>query len=376
MYQTNSPMPVTAQAFVPELAVVIPTFNESENIAPLAAKLREALCDIEWEVVFVDDDSTDGTVQELEKTWRQDPRFRCIRRLRRRGLASAVIEGIQSTFTPLVAVMDADLQHDEKLLAPMFELLRQNQADLVVGSRYVADAGTGAWDERRQKISRFATRLSRIILKGRRLNDPMSGFFMISRGAFDGAVRNLSAQGYKILLDIVVSSPESLRIEELPYVFGVRRNGTSKLDEVAVLEYLMLLIDKLFGRWVPARFLMFALIGGLGLVTHMTLLATALALGASFVMAQSVATLTAIAGNFFLNNLLTYRDRRIKGFASILRGLLSFYAVCLVGAIANVGIANFMFVQSYSWWISGLCGVLVGAVWNYAASSVVTWGHQ
>jgi len=376
MYRTNSLMPVTIQASVPELAVVIPTFNESGNIEPLAAKLREALCDIMWEVVFVDDDSTDGTVQELEKTWRQDPRFRCIRRVRRRGLASAVIEGIQSTFTPLVAVMDADLQHDEKLLVPMFELLRQNQADLVVGSRYVADAGTGAWDERRLKISRFATRLSRIILKGRRLNDPMSGFFMISRGAFDGAVRNLSAQGYKILLDIVASSPESLRIEELPYVFGVRRNGTSKLDEVAVLEYLMLLIDKLFGRWVPARFLMFALIGGFGLVSHLTVLATALAIGASFVMAQSVATLTAIAGNFFLNNLLTYRDRRIKGFGPILRGLLSFYAVCLVGAVANVGVANFMFVQSYTWWISGLCGVLVGAVWNYAASSVVTWQHQ
>jgi dolichol-phosphate mannosyltransferase len=373
MDQTISPMPVTIEASGPELAVVIPTFNECENIEPLATKLRETLAGINWEVVFVDDDSTDGTVRELEKTWRRDPRFRCIRRVGRRGLASAVIEGMQSTFAPLVAVMDADLQHDETLLVPMFELLRHNQADLVVGSRYVAEAGTGAWDQRRLKISRLATRLSRTVLKGRRLIDPMSGFFMISRNAFDGAVRNLSAQGYKILLDIVASSPESLRIEELPYVFGVRRKGVSKLDEVAVLEYFMLLIDKLFGRWVPARFLMFAFIGSLGLVTHMTVLATALAIGVSFVVAQSVATLIAIAGNFILNNILTYRDRRIKGFGPILRGLLSFYAVCLVGAVANVGIANFMFVQSYAWWISGLCGVLVGAVWNYAASSVVTW---
>jgi dolichol-phosphate mannosyltransferase len=375
MDQTVSKMQVTTQASVPELAVVIPTFNERENIEPLAAKLRAALSDIKWEVVFVDDDSTDGTVQELEKTWRQDPRFRCIRRVGRRGLSSAVIEGIQSTFTPLVAVMDADLQHDEMLLVPMFELLRQNQADLVVGSRYAADAGTGAWDERRLKISRFATRLSQIVLKGRRLTDPMSGFFMISRGAFDGTVRNLSAQGYKILVDIVASAPAGLRIKELPYVFGPRRSGTSKLDPAIVLEYLMLLIDKLVGRWIPSRFVMFALIGGIGVVGHMTVLAAMLATGQSFVVAQSVATMAAIAGNFFLNNILTYRDRRIKGFGPLLLGLLSFYAVCLVGAVANVGIANFMFVQSYSWWISGFCGILVGAVWNYAASSVFTWRH-
>jgi dolichol-phosphate mannosyltransferase len=246
---------------------------------------------------------------------------------------------------------------------------------LVVGSRYAADAGTGAWDERRLKISRVATRLSQIVLKGRRLTDPMSGFFMISRGAFDGTVRNLSAQGYKILVDIVASAPAGLRIKELPYVFGQRRSGTSKLDPAIVLEYLMLLIDKLVGRWIPSRFVMFALIGGIGVVGHMTVLAAMLATGQSFIAAQSVATMAAIAGNFFLNNILTYRDRRIKGFGPLLLGLLSFYAVCLVGAVANVGIANFMFVQSYSWWISGFCGILVGAVWNYAASSVFTWRH-
>jgi dolichol-phosphate mannosyltransferase len=373
MEQIISEKSVTAQAYVPELAVVIPTFNERENIEPLGSKLRAALSYIQWEVVFVDDDSTDGTVQELEKTCRQDSRFRCIRRVGRRGLSSAVVEGIQSTFAPLVAVMDADLQHDETLLVPMFDLLRQNQADLVVGSRYVADAGTSAWDERRVIISRVATRLSQIVLKGRRLNDPMSGFFMIRRGAFEGIVRGLSQQGYKILVDIVASSPQSLRIKELPYVFGQRRSGTSKLDPVIALEYLMLLLDKLVGRWFPSRFVMFAIIGCIGVVSHMTVLAAMLATGASFLVGQSVATTAAIAGNFFLNNLLTYRDRRIKGFGPLLLGLVSFYAVCLVGAIANVGIANFMFVKSYSWWISGVCGILVGAVWNYAASSVFTW---
>ena len=187
--------------------------------------------------------------------------------------------------------MDADLQHDETLLAAILELLRQNQSDLAVGSPYVANAGTGAWDERRVKISRFATRLSQIVLKGRRLTYPMSGFFMISREAFDGAMRGLSAQGYKILLDIVASSPENLRIKELPYVFGVRRSGTGKLDPAVVLEYLILLIDKLFGRWIPTRFVMFGIIGCIGLAGHMIALAAMLAVGTSFAVVQSVATL-------------------------------------------------------------------------------------
>jgi len=361
------------EATVPELVVVVPTFNERDNIAPLMTKLGDALAGIHWEVVFVDDDSTDGTVGALEQACHSDRRVRAVRRLGRRGLASAVVEGIQSNFAPFIAVMDADLQHDERLLTPMLQALREDEADIVVGSRYAAHGGLGAWDTRRRRISRVATQLSRLVLKGRELSDPMSGFFMLKREVFDAAVRRLSQDGYKILLDIVASSSASLRIKEVPFVFGMRQHGKSKLDSLVVLDYLTLLLEKLVGRWVPVRFLMFTAVGSIGVVLHMAVLAAALHLGISFFIAQIAATATAIAGNFFLNNVLTYRDKRLTGLAPLLLGLVSFYAVCSVGAVANVGIANFLFVQHYAWWISGICGILVGAVWNYAASSLFTW---
>ncbi|MFZ1105410.1 MAG: glycosyltransferase family 2 protein [Hyphomicrobiaceae bacterium] len=356
-----------------ELVVVIPTFNERDNVAPLLDKLARALDGVRWEVVFVDDDSTDGTVAELERVCTGDRRVRGVRRLGRRGLASAVVEGMLSSFAPFIAVMDADQQHDERLLVPMLEALRRDEADIVVGSRYLAEGGFGNWDQGRRTISRIATELSRVVLRGRKLTDPMSGFFMLKRSAFDASVRRLSQEGYKILLDIVASSPASARIKELPYVFGLRQHGESKLDSLVVLDYVTLLIDKLVGRWVPVRFLMFTAVGSLGILLHMAVLTAALRLGVSFLPAQTLATAVAIAGNFFLNNALTYRDKRLKGFRRVLLGLLSFYAVCAVGAVANVGIANFLFVQNYAWWISGICGILVGAVWNYAASALFTW---
>jgi len=368
-----SARPAQSELAAPELVVVIPTFNERENISPLLDKLARVLEGVQWEVVFVDDDSTDGTVAELERACMADRRVRSVRRLGRRGLASAVVEGIQSSFAPFIAVMDADQQHDERLLAPMLASLKRDEADIVVGSRYLAEGGLGDWSRGRRTISKAATQLSRLVLRGRELTDPMSGFFMLKRSAFDASVRQLSQEGYKILLDIVASSPASSRIKELPYVFGLRQHGESKLDSLVVLDYVALLLDKLIGRWVPVRFLMFAAVGSIGAVLHMALLTMGHRfLGIAFLNAQIAATVIAIAFNFFVNNALTYRDKRIKGLVPVTLGLAKFYAVCSVGAVANVGIADFL-VQDYDWWVSGICGILVGAVWNYAMSSLFTW---
>jgi dolichol-phosphate mannosyltransferase len=370
---TDARLSERTEPTTPELVVVIPTFNERDNIVPLLEKLARTLQGIRWEVVFVDDDSTDGTVEVLQLACSMDWRVRSVRRLGRRGLASAVVEGIQSNFAPFIAVMDADLQHDERMLGPMLEILRKNQADVVVGSRYLAEGGLGDWAQGRRTISRVATQLSRLALRGHDLTDPMSGFFMLKRDMFDAAVRQLSQEGYKILLDILASSPASVRIKEVPYVFGLRQHGESKLDSLVVLDYVTLLLDKLVGRWVPVRFLMFTAVGSIGVLLHMAVLAVCLALSVTFIRAQATATVVAIAGNFFLNNVLTYRDKRLKGLRQVLLGLVSFYAVCSVGAVASVGIADFLFVQDYSWWVSGICGVLVGAVWNYATSALFTW---
>jgi len=366
----TEPRPVAAKA--PELTLVIPTLNERENIAPLLERIELVLAGIRWEVIFVDDDSRDGTAEQVREISRIDPRVRCLQRIGRRGLSTACIEGVLASASPYVAVMDGDLQHDEAILPAMLSCLRNEPYDLVVGSRYVEGGGVGQLGSTRANISSFATRLSRMICKAE-IADPMSGFFMLKREVFEKAVRNLSGQGFKILLDLMASSPMPPRFKELPYEFRQRRHGVSKLDTMVAWEFGMLLADKLVGHIVPVRFALFALIGGLGLIVHLATLWTALnPLGFSFIVSQAIATMVAMTSNFFLNNLFTYRDQRLKG-ARLIRGLISFYIICSVGAVANVGLAAFFYNWRQIWWLAGVAGVVVGSVWNYAVSSVFTW---
>jgi len=204
----------------------------------------------------------------------------------------------------------------------------------------------------------------------------MSGFFMLRRTVFEGVMRGLSTQGFKILLDILATAETPLRIKEIAYHFRQRVAGESKLDTLVAWEFAMLLADKLVGHLVPVRFLLFALIGGLGVFVHLGVLATGLKLfGLTFVVAQTTATIVAMTVNFLLNNLFTYADRRLKGWR-ILRGLVSFYVICSFGAAANVGVASYLFAQQQVWWVAGIAGIVVGSVWNYAVSSIFTWQNR
>ena len=371
--------PQTLPLRAPELTVVIPTLNERENIAPLLERLDLTLAGTRWEVVFVDDDSTDGTPELVREIGRADARVRCLHRIGRRGLSTACIEGILASASPFVAVMDADLQHDEALLPGMLNTLRHEPCDIVVGSRYVTGGGVGEWNKTRASMSGFATQLSRLICKTE-IADPMSGFFMLRRDVFETAVRDLSGQGFKLLLDLLASLPTPPRLKELPYQFRNRRYGESKLDTMVTWEFGMLLADKLVGHIVPVRFALFALIGALGVVVDLIVLWAALAVGTGFIAAQAVATVVAMTSNFFLNNIFTYRDQRLKGWR-LWRGLFSFYVICALGAVANVGFAAFVFAGDARWlagfsgipWLASLAGVVVGSVWNYAVSSVFTW---
>jgi dolichol-phosphate mannosyltransferase len=360
-----------------ELAVVIPTFNERANVPVLVAKLDQALQGRSWEAIFVDDDSPDGTADAARALGRIDQRVRVIQRIGRRGLSSACIEGMCATSAPAVAVIDGDLQHDETLLPAMLDTLQADPGlDVVVGSRFVDGGGTGEWDRDRVAKSAFATRLSRRVLKAD-LTDPMSGFFMIRTAIVRGLVPQLSAIGFKILLDIFTGSPRPLAFRELPYVFRTRTEGESKLDHVVALEYLIALYDRMFGRYVPVRFAMFSAIGGVGAVIHMLVL-TALYKGLhfNFVASTIIATLVAMTFNFFLNNALTYREQRLKGWRKLVDGWVSFCVVCSVGAAANVGVAAFLHnVQHGYWALSALAGIMVGAVWNFALSSRFVWGR-
>lgn len=358
-----------------QLAIVVPTFNERQNVGLLVDLIDKALPDIAWEILFVDDDSPDGTAEAVRALALADPRIRIVHRYGRRGLSSACVEGILATAAPYVAIMDADLQHDEAILKPMFERISQGDVDLVVGSRYATGGGMGEWSEGRQLMSRIATRLALHLTKTP-VSDPMSGFMMMRRDAFMRALPNLSTVGFKILLDITASAPTPLRIAEIPYVFRARRFGESKLDSLVLWEYAQLLLDKMVGHVVPVRFFSFALVGGLGVVVHFSVLTTLFKLaGQSFSAAQTAATVVAISSNFFLNNMFTYRDQRLRGWG-LLRGWISFNLVCAFGAAANVGVADWLFTHRSYWALSALAGIAVSVVWNYVMSAFFTWKRK
>ncbi len=360
----------------PLVAVVVPTFNEVSNIARVVAGVEKALSGTRWELLFVDDDSRDGTADAVRALSAQDARIRVLQRVGRRGLSSACIEGMMATSATYIAVMDGDLQHDESLLPAMLQTLEHGDCDLVIGSRYVDGGSTAGWDGRRQRISDLATSLGRLLLK-RDLRDPMSGFFMLKAEVFRQCVGRLSGTGYKILLDVLLSSEQSLRFKELPYRFRSRRHGASKLDSGVAWEYLLMLLHKAGGNRVPIRFLAFALVGLVGVGVHMGVLAGVLLLTGQkfFLVGQTVAALVAMSGNFHLNNILTYRDRRLHGWR-LLRGWATFCLACSIGGAGNVLAADFLFSTGrVGWATAALAGILVGAMWNYASTSWLTWGR-
>lgn len=353
------------------LAIIVPTFNERDNVELVVDQLDRALAGIAWEVVFVDDHSPDGTADAVRELGRCDPRVRCILRLGRRGLAGACVEGMLATSAPSIAVMDADLQHDARLLPRMLAALGSGSTDLAIGSRYVQGGSVGAFGPSRRLASNLSTAVARQ-MTAVDVTDPMSGFFMIRRDAFQRVAPQLAAEGFKILFDILASARGALRVAEFPYNFGSRQAGNSKLDLQNTFDFLGLLIAKASRGYVPLRFISFMFVGMMGVVVHIAALRAGLLSGVPFAHAQAAATLVAMTSNFFLNNAITYRDLRLRGGAA-LKGLLVFYVICGTGALSNVGVATWLYANEPVWWIAGLAGSVIGAVWNYMMSSQVLW---
>jgi len=363
----------TAQGARPTLSVVAPTYREAANVTALFGRLAAALAGLPWELIFVDDDSPDGTADVAYALAARDPRVRCIRRVNRRGLAGAVVEGWLSSSADFVAVIDADLQHDETILPKMYAALASGGADLAIGARVADKKASKGFSPARQKLSKLGAWFFRR-LAGASVSDPMSGFFMIRRDIVEGLAPYLSPDGFKILVDVVLSSRGGLKIVEVPYVFRPRQAGESKLSALVGLDFLGLVAHHASGGLLPIRFVLFASIGAIGLVVHLlvlTLLIDWLGVG-SFLAAQVAATLTAMASNFMLNNEITYRAYRYRG-AGLIVGFAQFALLCSVGALANIDIASALFARQRVWWAAGLAGALIGVVWNYAASSTIVW---
>ena len=360
----------------PQLSVVVPTFKERGNVAELVRRLDLALSGIAWEVIFVDDNSPDGTAAAAKEIGSRDTRVRCLRRVGRRGLAGACIEGMSASAAPYVAVIDGDLQHDEKVLPAMLARLTSGQADLVAASRYVEGGSAASFSGSRGAISRLATKLTHRMV-GTKLSDPMSGFFMMRRDRFDEVAPCLSPVGFKILLDIAATGSGKLRIAEQPYSFGERFAGESKFNAQIGVEFLGLLLAKMTGDVVDPRFIFFALVGAIGLFVHLVALRLSLWLLPAdlpdmFRWAQFIATFIAMTSNFLLNNELTYRDRRLKGW-SMARGFVLFCLIGSVGVLANIDLASWLYIERSRWLLAGAAGAIMSALWNYAMSTLFVW---
>jgi len=355
-----------------DLAVIVPTLNEEANVQPLIAMLERALVTIRWEVIFVDDDSSDGTADTVWSEAAARPNVRCLRRVGRRGLAGACIEGMLASGAPFLAVMDGDLQHDETLLPRMLELLQTDDLDIVIASRFASGSRMVDFSSRRERMSRAGNWISRQVCRTA-LSDPLSGFFMLRRRVFNEVVYSLSGLGFKILVDIFASARRPLRFAEVLLVFRVRQHGDSKLDSGVIAEFGLLLCDKTLGRWVPTRFLAFLLVGVVGIFIHMAVLGVgSWAARLPFLTSQILATVAAIFGNYCLNNVFTYRDRRRKGTAFWL-GLVAFYAACAFGALINYQLAKVLFGTGIPWPLAGAAGAFVGGIWNYNMTSFFIW---
>lgn len=370
------PSPGLPSQKAPVLSVIIPTYNEHGNVAALVASLEAALPSGEWEVIFVDDNSPDGTSRVARSIAENNTRVRCIRRIGRRGLSSAVIEGMLSSSSQYVAVMDGDMQHDESLLSRMLDTVSSGQADLAIASRYIGggDAG-GLANGQRHKISQLGTWAAQRFL-GVDVRDPMSGFFLMSRTVFESIADSLSGEGFKILLDVLVSMPKPVRVVEVPMVFRQRHSGESKLDMSVIVGFARMLIDKSVGHYIPTEFILFSMVGASGVLIHMIALHLALTTGFVFETAQIIASFAAMTSNFWINNRITFGNRRLRGLHFFV-GLVSFYLICAFGLASNIGVAHMLFARHhYSWWFSGVAGAVASAVWNYAASSFITWGRR
>lgn len=363
-----------------QISVVVPTYNERNNIAILLKRVSEVLDEMNWEIIFVDDASPDGTADVVRALARQDRRVRLISRHNRRGLSSAVVEGTLAASADIVAVMDGDLQHDEGVLPQMYHTVVSGKAEIASASRFLQEDGAaGLSSATRLKMSNGGIKLANAAF-GLDLTDPLTGFFVIRRDVLIRALPDLSEQGFKILLDLITSAKPRPRVAELPFRFRAREHGESKLDNKVMYDFFLFFLEKKIGHFLrlPARFLSFGIINTIGILLHLLILEVGLAwFGFSFAVAQLVATMLAMAFNYSANNLVTYNDRQLKG-ADFYTGFLIFALLCSVGVVANVGIATVLHVQyaDIAHELPALAGAMITAVWNYAATKLLVWGKR
>ena len=358
----------------PTLSIVIPTYNERDNIIVILEELKKVLKSISHEIIFVDDNSPDGTSAVVKDCMKKSSKIRLIHRIGRRGLAGAVIEGIFAANADIVAVMDCDLQHDENKLLDMINLFSKNSSlDIVIGSRFTE---TGEISEKAfSKIRELGSKATTFIIK-KVLNitstDPLSGFFMVKKESFLKSSENLQTQGFKVLADFLATSGKNIQIKEIGYRFKNRIAGESKMSFLTTLELIGLVLSQILKGKVSIRFILFCMVGLSGIFVQLLITGLVMLLINQFPTSQTFGIIAAMTSNYFLNNIITFQERKLKSL-DLIRGLFSFYLICSLGAFTNIAIATYIFSFSSNWLISSFIGACFGAVWNFTLSSIFTW---
>lgn len=355
------------------ISIIIPTYNERDNIVTLVKRIDHALPNCEYEVVFIDDSSSDGTAELVAALSTQYP-VKIFVRQNKRGLASAVVDGLKHITGQMVTVMDADLQHPPEVIP---ELLREakDEVDIAIASRYVKGGGCQGWGLIRRIISKGAIVLAHLLLPSTRpVRDPVSGFFMFKRQVVAGA--QLKPTGYKILLEILMKG-EFHSVTEVPYAFGTRSGGKSKLNTRQQIDYLKHIFCLMKRKGELSRFLKFCMVGLSGVFVNMGLLwlLTELA-GLFYLLSSAVSIESSIISNFVLNDYFTFPDRRLPTAKSFFSRLLKFNLVSLAGLPINIGVLWLLTeVFGIYYLLSNLCGIAVATLWKYLANTWWTWKY-
>lgn len=370
-----------------KVTVISPTYNEADNVAPLVQAVGSALEGLDYEIVIVDDDSPDRTWERAEQLERAGQRVRSLRRMGRRGLGFAVIDGFRAAQGELVACIDSDLQHDPAILPEMARALNDG-ADLAIGCRYTAGGGTRDWNFGRRLGSWMATRMAQVFL-GVRLKDPMSGYFMMRRTDFMKIQDRLDGEGFKILLEIT-STMDAAKVSEIPYTFGPRRAGESKLSRHVAWAYLRQLYRlSWLGRVIPVEFVKFSVVGAIGVVVNLlAMMAIFRWAGLTDWRASLAASAIATVSNYVLNNVWTFRHRVRKGM-TFLSGYLMYLIFAAVGLAVtttsyvalSAAIAKYVgpgtHYHALPAWVLLICqlmAIVLGTYFNYALNKAFTWG--
>ncbi len=358
------------------VSVVLPTFNEAENVPELVERLSVVLSAYDHEILVVDDDSPDQTWAVADDLTARFPRLQSVRRVGERGLSSAVLHGFHLAAGRVLVVMDADLQHDAAILPSMIDPVLAGEVDMTVGSREAEGGSYGDWSASRRFVSWGGKQLACRML-GLSIGDPMSGFFAISRDRFHAVEPVVNPRGFKILLEFLARG-ERPSVREVGYKFQERTRGVTKLTGSVVGAYLLALVDLVIGRVVAATVTAFAMVGLVSMAARLVLFLALRRLGAVDGTATLVAFEASALLNYALNNRFTFAPMRRRGWAW-LRGLVPFHIVALHGFLVQQGVGAVATERvldgevSVSHPVVLAAGVAVAAAGNFVLHGVLTW---